>query len=135
MLEAPTVSPHARRSLFDMVAEAGTDYRSKVYSKGLGAPAELSTAEIGRLIETALALVDHSLRANRRQDGLYHAYNLLEFTEGPAGIKLHHLDPMLEGQVAVLSSGLLTTQERALPSRPEKLPALSRPPVARIPRA
>ena len=111
MLEAPTVSPHARRSLFDMVAEAGTDYRSKVYSKGLGAPAELSTAEIGRLIETALALVDHSLRANRRQDGLYHAYNLLEFTEGPAGIKLHHLDPMLEGQVAVLSSGLLKPSE------------------------
>jgi hypothetical protein len=58
-----------------------------------------------------LAFVDHTLRANRRDDGLYHSYNLLEFTEAPAGLNLHHLGPMLEGQVAALSSGLLTPAE------------------------
>ena len=67
--------------------------------------------KIESLIDSALAFVDHSLRANRRSDGLYHSYNLLEFVDEPAGLRLHHLDPMLEGQVAILSSGLLTPSE------------------------
>jgi hypothetical protein len=36
---------------------------------------------------------------------------LLEFTESPAGLRIHHLGPMLEGQVAALSSGFLTPAE------------------------
>ena len=45
------------------------------------------------------------LRANRRDDGLYHAYNLIKF--GAEGIRIRRLPEMLEGQVAVLSSGAL----------------------------
>jgi hypothetical protein len=108
ILGAPAITPQARRSLLDAVATAGTAYREQVYRSGLGAPAELSPAEIIGLTETALSFVDHTLNANLRADGLYHSYNLLEFTENPsAGLEIHHLGPMLEGQVAVLSSGLL----------------------------
>jgi hypothetical protein len=111
LLEAPAISAHARRSLLDTLAAAGTDYRTQVYGAGLGAPAELSPREIKQLVDTALAFVDHTLKAGRRADGLYHSYNLLEFTDDPSGLKLHHLGPMLEGQVAILSSGLLSPSE------------------------
>jgi hypothetical protein len=111
LLSASDLSPAARRALLDAVAAAGTDYRDEIYTRGLGAPTDLQSAEIMRLLATGLAFVDHTIRANRRADGLYHSYNLLEFTEEPAGLVLHHLGPMLEGQVAVLSSGLLTSAE------------------------
>jgi hypothetical protein len=59
-------------------------------------------------LDLAGAHLDHTLRANRRQDGLFHAYNLLGL-EG-AGASISHLDEMLEGQVAILSSGLLSAE-------------------------
>jgi len=42
-------------------------------------------------------------------DGLFHAYNILKVGENTA--EVGYLDEMLEGQVAVLSSGLLTAPE------------------------
>jgi hypothetical protein len=111
LLDSPTFTPATRRTLLDALATAGSDYREQVYSHGPGAPAELAPAEIERVLSTALAFVDHTLRASLRADGLYQSYNLLEFTEQPAGLELHYLYPMLEGQVAVLSSGLLTPAE------------------------
>ena len=53
--------------------------------------------------------IDHSIRANRREDGLYHAYNLIKVNG--AGVELRRLYEMLEGQVAVLSSGALSARE------------------------
>ena len=58
----------------------------------------------------ALAWAEHSLRRNRRPDGLYHSYNLLAWKKGK-GVAVRHLYEMLEGQVAVLSSGLLSPTE------------------------
>ena len=43
-----------------------------------------------------------------REDNLYHAYNLMTLVEGNS-IKISYLPEMLEGQVAVLSSGYLNT--------------------------
>lgn len=111
MLDSPTIAPAARRTLLDALATAGTAYRTQLYRTGLGSQSPISPAEISQLLGTVLLFVNHTLRANRRDDGLYHAYNLLEFTENPAGLKIQHLGPMLEGQVAVLSSGLLTPSE------------------------
>lgn len=113
MLATPAIDDQARRSLLDALATAGSDYRAQVYQHGLGERTGLAPAAISGLLDSALAFVDHSLRANWRDDGLYHAYNLLEFREQPAALKIHHLGPMLEGQVAVLSSGLLSAEEVA----------------------
>mgnify|MGYP000069543151 CR=1 FL=1 len=59
----------------------------------------------------ALALLDDSIARNRRDDGLYHAYNLLRIDEDGHGVD--HLHEMLEGQVAVLASGVLTAEASA----------------------
>lgn len=53
--------------------------------------------------------LEHSIRANKREDDLYHAYNIMSI-EGD-GISISYLDEMLEGQVAVLSSGYLKAEE------------------------
>ncbi|MCB0053307.1 MAG: hypothetical protein KDE24_27615, partial [Caldilinea sp.] len=52
-----------------------------------------------------------TLRANRRDDGLFHAYNILQLRPGAAGVG--RLYEMLEGQVAILSAGLLSSDEAA----------------------
>ncbi|HBQ59670.1 MAG TPA: hypothetical protein DD671_08610, partial [Balneolaceae bacterium] len=60
-------------------------------------------------VEVALEYLEHSIRANKREDNLYHAYNLMS-VEGE-GISISYLDEMLEGQVAVLSSKYLSTED------------------------
>ncbi|HTT57573.1 MAG TPA: hypothetical protein VMF63_10715 [Opitutaceae bacterium] len=107
----PEITDEDRRALLDLLASAGSDYRAGVYRDGPGAPAAVEPAAIVHLLQRALVFIDHTIRLNLRSDGLYHAYNLLEFTEHPAALKLHHLGPMLEGQVAVMSAGLLSPDE------------------------
>ncbi|HLP08381.1 MAG TPA: hypothetical protein VK178_09450 [Opitutaceae bacterium] len=111
LLATSPIAPSARRALLDALAEAGSAHRERVYRGSPGTPSPLAPAALRRLFELAQDFVDHSIRANRRADGLYHAYNLLEFSEQPPSLHVSHLQPMLEGQVAVLSSGLLSPAE------------------------
>lgn len=113
LLAVPEIPDDARRALLDALAGAGSRYRGAIYAQPIHGPAPLPIATLARLLERALAFADHTIRANLRPDGLYHAYNLLEFTEHPAGLRIHRLSAMLEGQVAVLSSGTLTPAEAA----------------------
>jgi hypothetical protein len=66
---------------------------------------------VHEFLGNALAAIDHSIRVNRREDGMYHAYNVLDFGAGEARVDRLYL--MLEGQVAVLSSGALEPGEAA----------------------
>ena len=46
-------------------------------------PGRLVTGDqVAALLDAALAYVDASLRANRREDGLYHSYNILDLADG-----------------------------------------------------
>lgn len=111
MLASLAIDPVRRRSLLDALGHAGSDYRATVYRQGLADKTTVAPADIRVLFAIALEFVDHSLRAGRRADGLYESYTRLEFTESPAALHVHPLYPMLEGQVAVLSSGVLTPAE------------------------
>jgi len=98
----------ARKAVLDALGEAGSDYRAALYGGFSGQMKPLTAAELAAFCEVATRHVDHAIRANRREDGLYHAYNLLQF--GPHGVAVKRLQEMLEGQVAVLGSGALTAQ-------------------------
>ena len=105
------VTDRDRRRVVDLLGKSGESYRKKVYAHGpSGQKTALPVAELLRFIDTALAWTDHTLRLNRRPDGLYHSYNLIAF-EGADRIAVRHLYEMLEGQVAILSSGLLSPRE------------------------
>jgi len=99
----------ARLEMIAQLGQAGQAHRQAVYRDALGAPTNVPAAEIRQLIAAALRAVDATLRANRRADGLFHSYNLLKMDGQKASVG--YLDLMLEGQVAVLSSGLLEPSE------------------------
>ncbi len=101
----------SRRALLDALGEAGAEYRKHVYSRGFSEKkTALRARDLPGFFSTALEYVDQSIRANRRPDHLYHAYNLLNL-EADGRIEVSHLYEMLEGQVAVLSSGYLSAAE------------------------
>jgi hypothetical protein len=111
LLASSAIAPTQRRALLDALATAGSDYREAVYRSGPGAAQPVAPAQLAATLGLALEFVDHTLRNGLRADGLYQSYSRLEFTENPAGLEVHELYPMLEGQVAVLSSGLLAPAE------------------------
>ncbi len=99
-----------RREMLDALGQAGSDYRWNFYRHGFsGELAELPAADLAGFLALAQQFVEHSLRANRRPDALYHSYNILHLGERTAAVG--RLSEMLEGQTAILSSGLLTAEE------------------------
>jgi hypothetical protein len=107
---AGSFSDEQRRAMMDALGQAGSDSRWNYYSQGIsGETAQLPISEMVAFLDLAQQYVEHSLRANKRGDNLYHAYNILHINHGQASVG--HLYEMLEGQVAILSSGLLTGAE------------------------
>ncbi len=99
-----------RKIITDALGVAGSNYRHQIYEKGFSGNKKILTkADLLALIDASLLFAEHTIKANRRTDSLYHAYNLLSFEQD--GLRISHLSEMLEGQVAVLSSGLLTADE------------------------
>ena len=101
-----------RRTLVDALGELGSSYRTTVYARGLTNQTRLTRGQLSHFLQLAQRYLEHCLRANKRSDNLYHAYNVLSLQHGQHGqASLRHLDEMLEGQVAILSSGMLTSSE------------------------
>ncbi|MBJ6612150.1 MAG: hypothetical protein JG718_17470 [Candidatus Thiothrix moscowensis] len=92
--------------MLEKLGMAASRYRETVYRQGcFNGVVFQETEAVMQLLSDSLHLIDDSIRSNRRQDGLYHAYNLLEIHADR--LDVDHLYPMLEGQVAVLSSGAI----------------------------
>jgi hypothetical protein len=107
---ATSFSNEQRRQLMDALGQTGSEYRTNYYENGFsGEFTTLSQEAVLAFLHLAQEYVEHSLKANRRPDALYHAYNILHFEDGKASIG--HLDEMLEGQVSILSSGMLSSTE------------------------
>jgi len=100
-----------RQSVFEALGRAGSAHRAAVYAGLDGTRTAVSGAMIRTVIDRCLALVDDTIRANRRADGTYASYNVLHLEGGR--LEIHPLGLMLEGQVAALASGLLDDAEAA----------------------
>ena len=100
-----------RKLVLDKLGRAGSVYRAQLYQHGFsGRKVKVPGQALLSFFRQALDWVDHTIGANRRSDGLYEAYNLIRI-EPASGIRIRRLYPMLEGQVAVLSSGLLSPEQ------------------------
>ncbi|NYI41069.1 hypothetical protein [Demequina lutea] len=109
---AGAISDGGRKALLDRLGAAGTAHRASAYDPASrGVDAMVAVVEIRGFIEVALRHADHTIATNRREDGLYHSYNIMRVSDD--GIAITHLKEMLEGQVAVLSCGLLKAGEVA----------------------
>ena len=104
----------ARRQFLDSAGQLLDPWRDSGYagSEGRYPAGQRAMAPAGLLTDLAqalLPLVDATLQRARRPDGLFHSYNLVDLRGGRAEVSA--LYPMLEGQVALLSSGLLGPAE------------------------
>jgi hypothetical protein len=105
-------SAELRYQVLVELGRAAGRYREAVYrQEGFSGTVDRSAGEIRLMLDDALAAIDHSIATNRRADGLFDAYNLMHLR--PGAIELETLYPMLEGQVAVLSSGAISPAEAA----------------------
>lgn len=98
------IKPDQRYEFLRQLGSAAERYRQTVYAQeSFSGKAMLPVDKLQSMLGDTLAVIDHTIATNRRDDGLYQAYNLMN-VEG-AGIEVDNLYLMLEGQVAVLSSG------------------------------
>ena len=109
LLQGP-FSDEQRRAMLDALGQAGSAYRWNFYQHGFSG--DLTGLPIGKVLDfldLGQRYIEHSLRANQRNDHLYHSYNILHLDDQRASIT--HLYEMLEGQVAILSSGMLSGED------------------------
>ncbi len=95
----------------DGVGIAGEHYRKAAYEGFSGKLVELDAAKICDFLTAIQGLIGWTIKVNKREDGLYEAYNLVKFVDDK--IDVTSLYEMLEGQVAVLSARYLNGEEAA----------------------
>jgi hypothetical protein len=110
---AAVADGRVRRRLLDDLGSAAETYREEVRTGFEPARVEVDAGTVDRLTGSALEHLRASIRSGRRTDGLYHSYNLVSFPT-PAEARVHHLAPMLEGQVAVLGTSALDDEQAAV---------------------
>lgn len=109
-LLADSINNQDRKKILDALGTAASEYRQHVYQSGFwGKKRTVSMDGLKIFTQVSLDFIEHAIKANKRQDNLYHAYNLM--SAEPDGIAISYLPEMLEGQVAVLSSGFLNGKE------------------------
>ncbi|HMP98748.1 MAG TPA: hypothetical protein PKC24_03135 [Cyclobacteriaceae bacterium] len=110
LLNAP-LSNKDRKLIVDSLGNAASQYREKIYQQSFSSAKEnLDLKDLLQFIAIAQTYVDHTLKANKRADKLYHAYNIMS-VDHEDEISISYLSEMLEGQVAILSSGYISARE------------------------
>ena len=104
MLGSGPIDPVQRYDSLVELGESASRYRDIVYrQESFSGTAVQAVEQVRGLLDDALAAIDHSIANNRRDDGTFHAYNVLEL--GQRKVQIGNLYLMLEGQVAALSAG------------------------------
>ena len=102
------VSDKDRKTVLDGLGNAGSDFRTEIYENGFSSDKDsISRSDLLHFLDISKQYLDHSIDANKREDNLFHAYNLMT-VENDSEVSISYLPEMLEGQVAVLSSGYIS---------------------------
>ncbi|PKI03616.1 hypothetical protein [Glaciecola sp. 33A] len=108
-IEQGKVSASLQFSTLQKLGTLASEYRAKMYHHSGNYTKEVvSIDELKALLSSAKPLITRSIETNYSESGLYHAYNVLSIN--PKSLNVSHLYDMLEGQVAALSSGALSSQ-------------------------
>nr|WP_262902032.1 hypothetical protein [Winogradskyella vincentii] len=106
-----SINDKDRKIVLDALGQAGSNYREQIYNNAFtGRKSELTIDSLKEFVDISLKFLEQSIEANKREDNLYHAYNLMTVNDDNT-VSISYLDEMLEGQVAVLSSGYLSSKE------------------------
>ena len=106
-----SISDNDKKIILDSLGKAGSNYRNQIYTQAFsGKKTRVSLERLKNYVSISISYLEHSISANKRSDNLYHAYNLMTVNDNNS-ISISYLSEMLEGQVAVLSSGYLSSKE------------------------
>ncbi|MEK8179809.1 hypothetical protein WMW71_05605 [Flavobacterium buctense] len=109
-LLSQSINDKNRKQILDALGQAASEYRYQVYNSGFWGKKRTHSMEgLKKFTQVSIDFIEHSIKANQREDKLYHAYNLMSLAND--GVSISYLPEMLEGQVAVLSSGFLNGKE------------------------
>jgi hypothetical protein len=109
-LLSQSITDKNRKQILDALGQAASEYRYQVYNSGFWGKKRTHSMEgLKTFTQVSIDFIEHSIKANQRQDKLFHAYNLMSVEND--GVSISFLPEMLEGQVAVLSSGFLNGKE------------------------
>ena len=102
------ISDSDRKKVLDGLGNAGSDFRDSIYKNGFTSTKKsISKSELLDFFALTKEYLDHTIVANKREDNLFHSYNLMTI-ENENEVSISYLPEMLEGQVAVLSSGFIS---------------------------
>ncbi|WP_332406390.1 hypothetical protein [Vibrio metschnikovii] len=108
-----TVNRQTRKAILTQLEKAADDYRQRIYRmNGLSGKTKVEKNVFDKLLYASLQVLDSSIHHNLRDDGLYNAYNILNYSG--ESLNIEPLYPMLEGQVAVLSAGILSPKQAVM---------------------
>ncbi|WP_350292459.1 hypothetical protein [uncultured Croceitalea sp.] len=106
-----TISNTERKLVMDGLGTAGSNYRDKIYNTGFSNQLKsLTKDDVLQFVQITLKYLEQSIDANKRSDNLYHSYNLMT-VENDTEVSVSYLSEMLEGQVAALSSGYISSED------------------------
>ncbi len=112
-IERITTSPGERAKITLALGTVGCDFRKTIYASQTFSKTALSCEQAADFCNLCLRWLDATIHTNLRTDGLYNSYNVLQYDPKHTRFDIHGLYPMLEGQVAVLSTGTLSAAETA----------------------
>lgn len=105
-----SISNEERQKILNALGQVASEYRFQVYNSGFwGKKRTHSMQGLKNFAQVSIDFIEHSIKANQREDKLYHAYNLMSIENN--GVSISYLPEMLEGQVAILSSGFLSGKQ------------------------
>ena len=98
-----TIDPKKRKHFVEELQSGFSVYRKSIYDKGSKGDTPLSVNRIIAFNKFVLKCFKKSI-INNKNNNLYNAYNTIN-TQSGKSLEITNLYPMLEGQVAALSSG------------------------------
>ena len=103
-------NPSERKQFIDKAGKIFEEERNTLYAAAFqNGVKKLSKTAITEGLSAIKKHAEITIRCNKRADGLFHSYNTMSISE--SSVEISNLQIMLEGQVAVLSSKLITPEE------------------------
>lgn len=104
-------NPNQRKAFTDTLGVLFEQERESLYKTGFTDECQqIEGARLADMLRNFSSALAKSILANKRRDGLFHSYNSISIE--PTRISVVNLKLMLEGQVAVLSCGILNKTEK-----------------------
>src|SRR6056297_14778 len=84
------INDSIRKTITDSLGKAGSNYRDQIYENGFsGKKSSVNVSQINQFVSLTQKYLEHSIKTNKRNDNLYHAYNLISIDD--EGISISYL--------------------------------------------